>query len=236
MTGEMVAATSGLGEPRVSETLARLHRGSKLDKLVILRAVPAGLLAVVRGKPWFETVQPQLKHAHLKIGYEAGELIYNTARAIGARRIVEFGTSFGFSTIYLAAAVRDNGGGVVVTTEVEANKVVAARKNLTEAGLSQFVDILEGDAKETLRDIASPIDMVLLDGWKDLYIPIVEMLTPKLRHGSVVFADNINIFKKTLKPYVDHMRDPRNGFVSTTTSAGSGLEYSVYLPANGRSL
>lgn len=228
--GDVAMVESGLQTGRVSETLARLHRDSKLDKLVILRAAPAGLMAIVQGKPVFETVEPQLKSAHLKIGYEAGELIYNTARAIGARRVVEFGTSFGFSTIYLAAAVRDNGGGTVITTELEPTKVLAARKNLEVAGLASYVDVREGDAKDTLREIEAPIDMVLLDGWNDLYVPLVKMLTPQLRYGSVVFADNINIFKTALRPYVEYMRDARNGFVSTTTSAGSGLEYSVYLP------
>lgn len=232
MTMEAEAAWA-LNEPRVTGTLARLHRQSKRDKLVILKAVPAGVMALLRGRPWFETVQPQLKDAHLKIGYEAGELIYNTARAIDARRVVEFGTSFGFSTIYLAAAVRDNGGGRVITTELEPNKVSAAHRHLAEAGLDAFVDIRLGDAMATLKDVEAPIDLVLLDGWKDLYIPLLKLLTPKLRRGSVVFADNIHIFKNTLRPYVDHVRDRRNGFVSTTLSAGSGLEYSVYLPGNG---
>lgn len=223
----------GLLEPRVARILASLHRQSKRDKLVILRALPTGLMAFFSGKPWFEAVQPQLKAAHLKIGYEAGELIYNTARAINAKRIVEFGTGFGFSTIYLAAAVRDNGGGVVISTDLEPNKVKAAGEHLAEAGLREFVDIRLGDAMTTLRDVEAPIDLVLLDGWKDIYTPLLRMLTPKLRRGSVVFADNVHIFRNTLRPYVEHMRDRRNGFVSTTLSAGSGLEYSVYLPANG---
>ena len=234
MSGPAIALSTGLNDSRVAGTLARLHQGSRLDKYVMLRAVPAGLFALLQGKPWFDTVKPQLKNAHLKIGYEAGELIYNTARAIDARRIVEFGSSFGFSTICLAAAVRDNGGGIVISTELEANKVDAARANVAAAGLAEFVEIRHGDAQQTLVDVDAPIDLVLLDGWKDLYIPIVELLAPKFRRGSVVFADNINIFKKTLRPYVDHMRDPANGFVSTTTPVGSGMEYSVYLPSNGQ--
>jgi predicted O-methyltransferase YrrM len=216
-------------DPKVGDTLDRLHKESKSDKLVMLKAFPTGLLALMRGRPWFEAVTPWLKDAHLKVGYEAGELMYNTARAIDARRIVEFGTSFGFSTIYLAAAVRDNGGGVVITAELEPNKADAARRNFAEAGLEHLIEVRVGDAMETLRDVAAPIDMVLLDGWKDAYIPLVQVLTPKLRRGSVVFADNVKIFKNSLKPYVEYMRDPRNGFVTTTLSAGSGFEYSVYL-------
>jgi predicted O-methyltransferase YrrM len=224
-------ATWALVEPRVVSTLDKLHRQSKRDKLVMLKAFPTGLLALLRGRSWFEAVKPQLKDAHLKVGYEAGELIYNTARAINARRIVEFGTSFAFSTIYLAAAVRDNGGGSVITSEIEPSKVEVARQNLREAGLDNFVEIRTGDAMATLADIEGPLDLVLLDGWKDIYIPLLQMLTPKLRRGGVVFADNMHVFKNSLRPYVEYVRDRRHGFVSTTLSAGSGLEFSVYLPA-----
>lgn len=221
------------GDPKVGATLDRLHRESKHDRIVIARAFPTGLFALLRGRSWFEAVSPWLKYTYVKVGYEAGELMYTTARAINARRIVEFGTGFGFSTIYLAAAVRDNGGGGVITTEIEPTKAEAAAVNLADAGLNGFVEVRCGDALETLRDVEGPIDMVLLDGWNDAYIPIVEMLKPKLRCGSVVFADNVKFFKNGLRPYVDHMRDRRNGFVTTTQSAGSGFEYSVYLPGNG---
>lgn len=217
-------------DPRVGATLDRLHRESKRDKLVMLKAFPTGLAALLRGRPWFEAVTPALRDAHLKVGYEAGELMYNTARAIDARRIVEFGTSFGFSTIYLATAVRDNGGGTVITAELEPNKAEAARRNFVEAGLERFVEIRVGDAMTTLCDVEAPIDMVLLDGWKEAYIPLLKMLTPKLRRGSVVFADNVKIFKNSLRPYVEYVQDRRNGFVTATLNAGSGFEYSVYLP------
>jgi predicted O-methyltransferase YrrM len=221
------------GDPRVGKTLDRLHRESKHDNLVILRAFPTGLLALVRGRSWFKAVMPWLKEMHLKVGYEAGELMYNTARAIDARRIVEFGTSYGFSTIYLAAAVRDNGGGSVITAEHEPGKIEVARRNFCDAGLEQFIDIRAGEAIETLREIEAPVDMMLLDGWNEDYIPLVQLMMPNLRRGSVVFADNVTFFKKGLRPYVEYMRDPRNGFVSTTLNAGSGFEYSVYLPTDG---
>ena len=86
----------------------------------------------------------------------------------------------------------------------------------------------EGDAFETFADLPAPIDLVLLDGWKDLYLPMLELLTPKLRKGSVVCADNIHTFPKDLAPYVAHVTNPRNGFRSMTLPLGSGLEYSVY--------
>jgi predicted O-methyltransferase YrrM len=219
------------GDPKVGAALDRLHRESKHDRIVIAKAFPTGLFALLRGRSWFKAVSPWLKYTYVKVGYEAGELMYTTARAISARRIVEFGTGFGFSTIYLAVAVRDNGGGTVITTELEPTKVDVASANLADAGLRGFVEFRLGNALETLRDVEGPIDMVLLDGWNEAYIPIVEMLKPKLRRGSVVFADNVKFFKNGLRPYVEHMRDRRNGFVTTTQSAGSGFEYSVFLGA-----
>jgi len=218
-----------LDTPAVKETLARLHRAARGDALVFLRALPDAIAAKVRGKTLFDGIAPHLKNAYIQISNDAGEAIYNTARAIDARRIVEFGTSFGISMIYLAAAVRDNGGGKVIGSELEATKVAVARQNIAAAGLESYVDVREGDAAKTLADIEAPIDLVLLDGWKDLYIPLLKMLTPKLRRGSVVFADNIHTFRKTLRPYVAHMRAAHNGFVTTTLAIGSGLEYSVYV-------
>jgi len=219
----------GLSEPRVKETLARLHKAARGDALVFLRGLPDALAAKARGKSLFDGFEPHMKNAFIQISHGAGEAIYNTARAINAKRIVEFGTSFGVSTIYLACAVRDNGGGKVIGSELEPTKVAAARDNINAAGLSAYVEIREGDAMKTLADVEAPVDLVLLDGWKDLYMPLLQLLTPKLRCGSAVFADNINTFRKTLRPYVTHMRDPQNGFVTTTLSTGSGLEYSVYV-------
>ena len=151
---------------------------------------------------------------------------YITARAIRAKTIVEFGTSFGISTIYLAAAARANNGRVI-GSEREPTKVKAARENVADAGLQQFVDIREGDAMKTLAHIDAPIDFVLLNGWKDLYLPMIDMLAPRMSSGAVVLADNIFTFKKTLRPYVRHMQDRSNGFASVMLPLGHGMEYSV---------
>ncbi|XXY48788.1 class I SAM-dependent methyltransferase [Sorangium sp. So ce269] len=82
--------------------------------------------------------------------------------------MVEFGTWFGISTVFLAAAVRDGGGGRVIGSELHPEKVRRARKNLDESGLGDLVEIREGDALVPLRDVEGPIDLVLLDGWKNL--------------------------------------------------------------------
>jgi len=171
-------------------------------------------------------VLPYLSDAYIPISPEQGELLYHTARLVGARTLVEFGTSFGISAIYLAAAARENGGRFI-GTEMEPNKIAAARDNLKAAGLDGVSEVRAGDARETLRDLDDPIDFLLLDGWKDVYLPMIEMLRPKLAERAVVFADNIFTFPKALAPYVAYVRDPANGFESTTIPVGHGLEFSV---------
>jgi predicted O-methyltransferase YrrM len=164
----------------------------------------------------------------LPVSREQGQFLYLMARSIGARRIVEFGTSFGISTLYLAAAVRDNGGGAVIGSELEPSKHARASEHLREAGLDDIAAVRLGDAQLTLADIAAPIDLVLLDGWKDGYLPILHLLTPKLRAGALVLADNIYTFKRALRPYVEYVQSGQHGFVSTTLDLADGFELSVY--------
>ncbi|MBL8779635.1 MAG: class I SAM-dependent methyltransferase [Alphaproteobacteria bacterium] len=220
---------AGLADPKVATTLKKLHERAKGDRWILLRALPAAALAALRGKKTFDAVEPYLKNAYIPVDPDQGKLLYVTARAIEAKTIVEFGTSFAISTIYLAAAARANGGRVI-GTEMEPTKVKAARANVAEAGLAQFVDIREGDAMKSLAALEHQIDFLLLDGWKDIYLPMIKMLSPKMRAGAVVLADNIFTFKKTLRPYVAHMQDRTNGFESVTLPIGHGMEYSVRLP------
>jgi predicted O-methyltransferase YrrM len=219
---------AGLDEPKVRQALDRLHKAARGDRWVFLRGAPAAIGAVARGKSAMEGMKPYLKNAYIPISPEQGQYMYQTARLIGARNIVEFGTSFGISAIYLGAAARDNGGRFT-GTEMEPGKVKAARENLAAAGLADVAEVLEGDAKETLKDFEGPIDLLLLDGWKDIYLLMIRMLKPKLRPGAVVFADNIYTFPKDLARYVAFVRDRGNGFESMTLPLGHGLEYSVYL-------
>ncbi len=215
-----------LSDPRVIATLDRLHEAAKGDRWVFLRAAPAALWSLARGGTLIEGALPYLKDAYIPVTPDQGKFLYLTARLIGARTIVEFGTSFGISALYLASAARANGGRFI-GTEREPNKIAAARAHLAEAGLDGVAEVKEGDAMETLRDVPAPIDLVLLDGWKDIYLPMIQLLRPKLRKGAAVLADNIFTFPKELAPYVAWMRDPANGFESTTVGLGHGLEYSV---------
>jgi predicted O-methyltransferase YrrM len=169
----------------------------------------------------------RMRAVYVPVTRSQGSMLYLVARSIDARRIVEFGTSFGISTLYLAAAVKDNGGGIVVGSELEPSKRGKACDNLREAGLESFADVRLGDALQTLADVEPPIDMVLLDGWKEGYLPILKLLQPKLRPRAVVLADNIFTFRKALRPYVDYVQSGTNGFASSTLQISDGFEMSV---------
>ena len=133
-----------------------------------------------------------LKDQPLPVSRATGRLLYMLARSVLARSIVEFGTSFGISTLHLAAALRDNGGGRLIGSEFEPTQIALARENLGTAGLSDLVEIREGDALQTLaRDLPDSIDLVFLDGAKSLYSPILSLLEGRLRSGALIVADNV---------------------------------------------
>ncbi|GLZ47330.1 O-methyltransferase [Actinomycetospora sp. NBRC 106375] len=147
-----------------------------------------------------EDVADLLTDAYIAVPREVGELLALLLRATGARTVVEFGTSFGISTIYLAAALRDNGGGRVITTEIEPAKADAATASLRRCGLDDLVDVRVGDARETLRGLDGPVDVLLLDGWSTLYLPVLEIVEPALRPGALVVADDTSLFPESSRP------------------------------------
>ncbi|MDC0714663.1 class I SAM-dependent methyltransferase [Stigmatella sp. ncwal1] len=156
-----------------------------------------------------------------------GAFCYQTVRALQAKLVVEFGTSFGVSTIWLAAAVRANGGGQVIGTEFVPEKAARAQAHIEEAGLADIVEIRVGDALETLRTLPGEVDMALIDGFPLKSVDVVKLLQPRLRHGAVVIADNVGFMKGDYRDYIDFMRDPRNGFTSMLIPFKFGTEYSV---------
>lgn len=161
---------------------------------------------------------------YLPISPAAGDLLYALVRSARPETVVEFGTSYGISTIYLAAAVTDNGTGHVYGTEMNAAKAAAARANLDQAGVADAVTILAGDARDTLADLSGPIGLVLLDGWKDLYLPVLRLLEPRLAPGALVAADDSTF--PAVAGYLDYVRDLANGYVSVAFPVDDGMEIS----------
>jgi predicted O-methyltransferase YrrM len=166
--------------------------------------------------------------AYMPISRQGGDLLYILGRAKCPHTIVEFGTSYGISTIYLAAAVADNGTGHVMSTELNTAKVASARANLAEASLADHVTILPGDAMTTLSDLPGPIDLVLLDGWKDLCLPLLRSLESRLASGALIIADDIDL--SSLRGYLEYVRDPANGYVSIAFPVEDGMEISCWTP------
>jgi predicted O-methyltransferase YrrM len=154
------------------------------------------------------------------------EFCYLTCRALQARRVVEVGGSHGVSTLYLAAAVRDNGGGGVITTEWEAEKAKAARANYAEADLEAFIELREGDLRETLKVLHGPIDFVLVDIWTEMSRPAIELIAPHLRVGAVICADN-TAFREPYRRYFEFVNDPANGLRTMTLPFEGGFEMTV---------
>jgi predicted O-methyltransferase YrrM len=154
---------------------------------------------------------------------------YGLCRALRAKRVVEAGTSFGVSTLYLAAAVRDNGGGTVIGTEYEPEKAKAARKTFAEAGLSEHIELREGDLRQTLKGAAGPIDFMLIDIWTPMARPALELVAPQLRPGAIVICDNTAAFPDAYRDYFAFIRDPANRFITQTLPFSGGLEMSVRL-------
>lgn len=184
------------------------------------------LLAAAKGKSGAERVS-LLQEAFIPVSPDAGRFLHAIATSCGPGTLVEFGTSFGISTIYLAAAVRDRGEGAVISTELHAAKAARARQYIEEAGLLDVVDLRVGDALETLRDVKQSLSMVFLDGMKELYLPLLKVLEPSLRRGSCVVADDLDLFPRALEPYLAYVRAPENAYASVTVPIGDSMELST---------
>lgn len=151
------------------------------------------------------------KDAYLAVSRDTAQLLYMLVRSTGARSIVEFGTSFGISTLHLAAGVRDNGGGRIITTEFEPSKVSRARENFVTGGLADLIEIREGDAIRTLgRDLPDQIDLVLMDGAKSLYPAVLTLLEKRFKPGALIVADNADRSPE----YLERVRSSTGGYTS----------------------
>jgi predicted O-methyltransferase YrrM len=220
--------TNSLNDPHVTAVLERLFAAAA-DDGEDPPLLPAGrTLATASAAERADAYQ----EAYLPISAQAGDLLYALVRSSRPQTVVEFGTSFGISTLYLAAAVTDNGIGHVLTTELSATKIAAARVNLRQAGLDAPVTILAGDARQTLADAPAPIGFVLLDGWKDLCLPVLRLLEDKLAPGALVLADDITL--PSMNTYLGYIRDPANGYVSVAFPVEDGIEISCHTGTRSR--
>ena len=209
----MPKVTGPLLDPRVKAVIARMQAESRRPS---------------NGGPKVSQERDPQNYAEFgfSISPDQGELIYLLCRSLGATRVAEFATSVGMSTLYFAAAIRDNGGGKVIGAEIVPRKIATATRNLQEAGLADFVDIRPGDARNTLRDLGGTIDFLLVDGWPTndgptLARQVMEMVAPQIRRGGLVMNDNGE------EDYLEFVRNPANGFRSMSLPLKGGTELSV---------
>jgi len=167
------------------------------------------------------------RNKFVAIDRDKAEFVYLLCRAIGATRIIEAGTSFGVSTLFLAAAIRDNGGGVVTTCDNEPTKMAVARQNFDIATLSDSIDTRTGDIRDTLRDIDEPIDFLLLDIWAPIAADVVQLVGPHMRPGGVIVADNTSVRRNLYDGLFEYLENPANGFTTRTLPFDGGLEIAV---------
>lgn len=217
---------STLTTPPLAPLLSRLFADAQAStaKLRQERAnAPRDAISLGAQSSDYRAFYARVKEYHLAVSPQTGTLLYMLARSIGARTAVEFGTSFGISTLHIAAALKDNGGGRLITTEFEPSKIAHARNNLRAANLHELVEIREGDALETLARDVPPIDLVLLDGAKPLYPKVLDLLEPQLRTGALIVADNADWCPE----YLARVRSPDNGYLSV--ACGDDVELSMRL-------
>ena len=167
------------------------------------------------------------RNKFVAIDRDKAEFVYLLCRSIGATRIIEAGTSFGVSTLFLAAAIRDNGGGVVTTCDNEPTKMAVARQNFDIATLSDSIDTRTGDIRDTLRDIDEPIDFLLLDIWAPIAADVVQLVGPHMRPGGVIVADNTSVRRNLYDGLFEYLENPANGFTTRTLPFDGGLEIAV---------
>ena len=199
-------------DAQIFQTLNRLHQEASQQGWTLIKGLAKGM---------FRQLRPtDMKDAYIAISRKQGAYIYDLLIQRKAQHIVEFGTSFGISTLYLGAAAKENQG-KVITTELLPEKCKVAQKNFIEAGLDEWIELREGDALKTLKDVEVGIDFLLLDGWNDLYLPLLKILEPKFKKGTLIYTDNasfrsaqplLNYFEKHSHLYQSkRLKDDKGG-------------------------
>lgn len=171
----------------------------------------------------------------LAVGPETGQLINILARSLAAPTILEIGTSYGYSGIWLAEAARA-AGGRLITLELQDYKSAYAKEMAIKAGLADHIDFRVGDAVKLIAELTEPVDFVLLDLWKDLYVPCLDAVYPKLAPGAIIVADNmLRPGGEDLERYGRVVR-AKPDIASILLPVGSGIEVSRFSPQNWRDI
>ncbi|KAK7421184.1 hypothetical protein QQX98_002313 [Neonectria punicea] len=250
MSPSPVALQTIEASPRVHELLQRLHAESEAQekslsqKWFYIRRLASYYIG---GAAWSPVSDDHMRDRFISLEEDKCQFMYLLACSIGARNVVEAGTSFGVSTTYLALAVGQNvaavqaetgepATGKVIGTEKEPTKAARARDHWKQAGdeVEPWIELREGDLRETLKveeGMPGEIDMLLLDVWTLLALPTLEIIKPRLRRGAIVLVDNTGRAKPLYKDLLDYLHDAKNGFKTTTTPYSGGLEMIVYLPS-----
>jgi predicted O-methyltransferase YrrM len=217
--------SSTLHDPAVAAVIARLRAQAESEDAPAKVRVAAQERELGR-KIYGRERADAYRGAPLAISAEVGRLLYVLAVARRPRTIVEFGASLGYSTIHLASALRDAGGGRLITTELSAAKSGIAAVNIADAGLDDLIDLRVGDALQTLADLQDGVDFLFLDGSNDLYRGVLELVAPRLAPGAFVVAD-LSAEDPELERYRAHMLDPGSGYTSVQVPIDDGVVIST---------
>ncbi|WP_341225328.1 class I SAM-dependent methyltransferase [uncultured Arcticibacterium sp.] len=168
----------------ITNTINELFNEAKHDGSKIIKGIAKSILRPIKPSDF--------KDAYLSISREQGEDLVQLIRKKNLKNIVEFGTSFGISTLFLAQGVRETKG-KIVTTELIESKATKAIEHFKKAGVNDLIEVRVGDATDTLKEFSEPIDLLLLDGWKDLYLPIFRMLEGNFHAKTLIYVDNADM-------------------------------------------
>ena len=221
---------SSLNDPNLEELLEHLHKQSALqeEETNAYFELREQKIAIDNEDFYDEDLKRFLSDKIVALDRDKALFCYLLCRSLRATRIVEAGTSYGVSTLYLAAAVRDNqvDNGVVIGTEHEPRKAEIARANFKKAGLNDYIDLREGDLRQTLQDVGGPVDFMLVDIW-EVAMPALELVAPNLRPGAIVACDNTAVDAAEYKDYFSFLNNPINRFQTMTVPFEGGFELSV---------
>ena len=171
-------------QKQIESTLKLLFNDAKNDRIKVMRSI---------AKRIFRPIQPSdFKDAYLSISKEQGTFLTQLIIDNNIKNIVEFGTSFGISTLFLAQGIIKTKG-KIVTTELIEDKAKKAISNFKKAGVNDLIEVRIGDALDTLQNYSTPIDLLLLDGWKDLYLPLFQMLETNFHRNTFIYVDNADM-------------------------------------------